>query len=374
MSINFIDILLLIGIAQGLFLTITLPIIHLNNSKPNRVLSIQLALMSVLLISKFILSKVDKIWIIQWTSILEFIIFLFGPLGYIYIQRLLIKENQNYKLPFFHYLPSISYGLFLCYLSSHSEAAYLELYTNSHLRLIYTIIEGFALISNLYYLYRCGVVIFTFEKNKKDQLSFFQPSLKFLKVICSAITVILLLWCFSFLASIFSNFYNAYINYNMVWIALPLFVYGIGFYALKQPEIFRIQIPKKEKIRVKSRLTDIEIKELKSSLNTLIQEQKVYLDDELTLVSLAENLNTSSNNLSWLLNNVLDTNFYDYINQFRVSAFIEKLNKNEHERQTLFALSLEVGFKSKSTFNKAFKANLNDTPSNYIKRMKTKSV
>ncbi|MFS4466640.1 helix-turn-helix domain-containing protein [Maribacter sp. 2210JD10-5] len=373
-DIGLIDVLLLMGISQGVFLTVTLPIVHQKNTKPNSILSIQLAMTSILLLSKFILTKATESWVIQYASTLEFIIFLFGPLGYMYIRRLLIKGDQNFILSWFHYVPAIFYGLFLLYLCSYSQAEYVALYRGGYLRVIFSAVEALALISNVYYLFRCGKLIFNFEKNEKEQLSFSQPSLRFLKVMFGGIALILMLWAFSFITSIAFGFNNAYLNYNTVWIALPLLVYGIGFYALRQPEIFRVQLAQKENAKQKNRLDETETRELQSSLHTLIHKEHIYLDNELTLAVLAEQLNTSPNNLSWLLNNVYNSNFYDYINQFRVAAFLEKLDKKEHQRQTLLALSMEVGFKSKSTFNKAFKAKLQETPSNYIKRLHAQSV
>ena len=55
----------------------------------------------------------------------------------------------------------------------------------------------------------------------------------------------------------------------------------------------------------------------------------------------------------------------DYIED--LEAFLEKIEKKEHKTQTLLSLSMDVGFNSKSTFNKAFKATLQQTPTSYIK-------
>lgn len=99
--------------------------------------------------------------------------------------------------------------------------------------------------------------------------------------------------------------------------------------------------------------------------------EKVYFNHKLTLVDLAKRLNTSTNNVSWLLNNIHKCTFYDYINTYRVKAFVEKIHNGEHHHHTLLALSMDSGFNSKSTFNKAFKAVINDTPSNYIKKLNT---
>ena len=371
-TLNFIDILLLLGISQGVFLTITLPIVHRSNTKPNFILSANLGMISILLFFKLALTRATELWMIQWFSIAEFIVFLFGPLGYIYIRRLLIIGEQNFKLAWGHYIPAVLYGLFLLHLCSYSEIEYKNFYEGGYLKIIYAIIEGLALFSNLYYLFLSARLAFYFEKERKQQLSFSQPSLSFIKVMLSLMAIVVVLWCFSYFNSTFFGVHNPYINYNTIWIGLPLLIYCIGFYALKQPEIFRVKLANKNKEFVsKKRLNEIDIHELKKQLENIINKEKLYLNNELTLTDLSKRLNTSTNNLSWLLNNVFKSNFYDYINKYRVSAFLEKINNKEHENQTLLALSIEVGFKSKSTFNKAFKTVIKDTPSNYIKSIHT---
>lgn len=60
-------------------------------------------------------------------------------------------------------------------------------------------------------------------------------------------------------------------------------------------------------------------------------------------------------------------NFNDFINQYRVKAVIKKMEAGEHTIQTLLGLALEVGFNSKSTFNRAFKRHTSRSPNDYIK-------
>jgi AraC-like DNA-binding protein len=95
--------------------------------------------------------------------------------------------------------------------------------------------------------------------------------------------------------------------------------------------------------------------------------ERVFMENELTLSDVAKQLKTSTNNISWVLNTVYDTTFYDFINGYRVKEFIQKVENKEHLSRTILALSMESGFNSKSTFNKAFKILMKDTPSNFIK-------
>ncbi len=156
-------------------------------------------------------------------------------------------------------------------------------------------------------------------------------------------------------------------DYNTIWVAIPIFIYVIGYFSLKQPELFRIVL--EEKINEKkARLSPSESDILMKKLDSLMINEKVFLQNDLTLREVSEILKTSTNNISWLLNNVYKTTFYDFINSFRIKEFVKSVDDNKHLNHTILALSFDVGFNSKSTFNKAFKTVMKDTPSNFIKK------
>jgi AraC-like DNA-binding protein len=159
-----------------------------------------------------------------------------------------------------------------------------------------------------------------------------------------------------------------FIGYDSIWVAIPLFIYVIGYFSLKQPELFRISEEKQKNNLRKERLPEAEAQLLKTKLDSLMINEKVFLQSDLTLADVSEMLQTSTNNVSWLLNQVYKTTFYDFINQYRVKEFLKKVENKEHLKHTILALSMDVGFNSKSTFNKAFKNTMHDTPSNYIKK------
>ena len=49
-----------------------------------------------------------------------------------------------------------------------------------------------------------------------------------------------------------------------------------------------------------------------------MEVKKIYLDPDLTLWSLAEELSIASHRLSQLLNDVLNRNYNDYVNSYRI--------------------------------------------------------
>ncbi len=73
------------------------------------------------------------------------------------------------------------------------------------------------------------------------------------------------------------------------------------------------------------------------------------------------------NNLSYIVNEVYQMNFNQLLNKKRIEVVIKKLNaKDDWDKLSLSGISQEVGFKSRTTFIKAFKSNMGMTPSRYI--------
>ncbi len=103
-------------------------------------------------------------------------------------------------------------------------------------------------------------------------------------------------------------------------------------------------------------------------LRILVEEEKVFLDPDLTLKKLARRLNIHYNHLSRIINENYNVSFNNYINRFRVEEAIEKLADPEMRDKNILEIMYESGFYSKSTFNTAFKKTAGCSPSAYRKR------
>ena len=98
-----------------------------------------------------------------------------------------------------------------------------------------------------------------------------------------------------------------------------------------------------------------------------MQEEKWYLNPSLSLREFAENVNISSNKLSWLLNEKMGQNFNEYINSFRLENFKAKALNPANKHLTLLGLAYESGFNSKTVFNTFFKKVEGITPKAWVK-------
>jgi AraC-like DNA-binding protein len=101
-----------------------------------------------------------------------------------------------------------------------------------------------------------------------------------------------------------------------------------------------------------------------------MEEEKPYLNPNLTLNDLSNKLGISNHNLSEILNTHLKQNFFDFVNQYRVEEVKKYLADEGNDHLTLLSIAFDAGFNSKSGFNAIFKKYIHVTPSEYRQRMR----
>jgi len=102
-------------------------------------------------------------------------------------------------------------------------------------------------------------------------------------------------------------------------------------------------------------------------LMTVMQEQKLYLDSELTLPDLARETGLSPNHISQVINGQMNQNFFSFVNNYRIQLAKELLSNPDSSGMPVIELALEVGFKSKSSFYDAFRRATQMTPTQFKK-------
>lgn len=112
-----------------------------------------------------------------------------------------------------------------------------------------------------------------------------------------------------------------------------------------------------------SKLREDQKDEILEKLNTLMQEDEIFLNKQLCIEDVAEMLETNRKYLSQLINESFSMNFNNYINEYRVHKARKLLINSEHNNYTIEAIANEAGFHSKATFNTSFKKFAGVTPS-----------
>ena len=106
-----------------------------------------------------------------------------------------------------------------------------------------------------------------------------------------------------------------------------------------------------------------ELRPWRERLLRLMEEERPWLEPELTLAELAARLRTNTSLLSHVINTGCGQNFNDFVNRYRVAEAERKLQDPRLAHYSLVGIALECGFNSKSTFNRVFKKLTDRTPS-----------
>jgi AraC-like DNA-binding protein len=104
-------------------------------------------------------------------------------------------------------------------------------------------------------------------------------------------------------------------------------------------------------------------------LNRLLHfmdSEKPYLDPSLSLAGLHKRTGIPEHYLSQVINGKLNRNFFDFINRYRIREACRILADSGNHK-SIIQVAFEVGFNSKSAFNRAFNKHVQMTPSDFKK-------
>lgn len=187
------------------------------------------------------------------------------------------------------------------------------------------------------------------------------------------------------LASLYALFIFAYLSYyvlvnfeffNIEWdysisIVMTLTIYTIGYFIYKQPKVFdgefyaELFLPNTSKAES---LEDQLLGELYSKITKYMAHNKPYLDNELRLANLADQLGFSTHLLSKVINQKSEGNFNTFVNEYRLKA--AEILLKEEPTTPIKTVYFEVGFNSKAAFYAAFREKHHCTPLQYRQGLK----
>ncbi|ASK30636.1 AraC family transcriptional regulator [Chryseobacterium sp. T16E-39] len=156
-------------------------------------------------------------------------------------------------------------------------------------------------------------------------------------------------------------------------------VYSTLFYVLRQKEIYPIDKKQRaellsielendgEIIEKKKLIPDQEFDILKQKLISLMETEKPFLDGDLNLLKLSDLIQINAHQLSYLLNNGFNENFFHFVNKYRVEYAKQLLVNDSHQKLSMVGIAFESGFNSKTAFNTIFKKMTEMTPSEFKK-------
>jgi AraC-like DNA-binding protein len=163
--------------------------------------------------------------------------------------------------------------------------------------------------------------------------------------------------------------------YILTFIFIAFFSFAYSFYAIRQPEIFAQPVAAREENTfiapagaekyAKSGLRKEQAEEYLTQLLSYMDDEKPYLDGDLTIHHLSQKTGIPRHYITEVLNENFGRNFFTFVNEYRVREVIARINDPKYQHYTILAIAFDAGFNSKSTFNTIFKAYTGKTPSEY---------
>ena len=288
-----------------------------------------------------------------------------GPLMLLYVKSVFFDNKNLIRKNIYHFFPSILLTSFVeLPLMLNMDFDYLRLILNNQLPLF--------LIRDVYFLFYIYISIRLFIKLKKTlnrKLNFsiegYNWILKLLigcSLFASIDTFMRIIESFGFGL----GFDGGYITFAAIIIFLTYF----GYYSINEAKLlvpsFIIETNEKSDYN----FSDKEALIIEQKIKSILENEKMYLDETLSIKKLSESIEISEKKLSVFLNNHIKTRFTDYVNFYRVEAVKEKLRSEEYDNLTLLAISEECGFNSKASFYRIFKKHTGISPAQYKKNIK----
>lgn len=386
MEISFLKLILLAGAFQGLVLALLL-VTRQGNRTANRMLAALLVLLSFHLVlvgfdERAFMMKYPHLSHITWVMPA-----LYGPLVLLFLGRMTRLAPAFRRRELLYFLPFL--GVFFLELpyfleSAQAKRAYLDDYARS-------VEDDFGLVNqlvNILHIVFFGLCLLLYRKHLRNIRDFYSDLSKvrmdwmghFLYISFG----IVLFSIFVFYARKFNwPFLAAF--YPWHFLGIVAIIYWMAYRALSQPELFS-GMPEGEMAGKKVQgeaapafadsaappaatgLSPAMREALAARLEELMEEEKLYLDSELTLQGLCDRLQANRQYVSETLNSHLGKNFYDFVNDYRIAEFQRLVRNPANSHLTILALAYESGFNSKATFNAVFKKKTGLTPSAYLQQ------
>ena len=372
---NIWSVIILLGAAQGLFLTI-----YLFSKPENRDVNKWLALL-LTVISLHLLEYGANIsgFTLQYSFLLAStypLLFCIGPFYYIYCRYLLDKNYKAGIKSILHFIPALLVLLLMMpfySMPANQKISFIEsLEANGSLVIPAEQLVFMALhvLQTVIYIYSAYKFIVKKEEELKEVTSdvLVVKKINWLNMFSLYLAIYFALYFLLVLVLTFINSFQVQIDYVMLLIT-SLSLYAIGYSAIQSPEIFK-SLPDLE---FQSSELNIEVLQpelkngnrfpgLKEKLLQFMESNKPYLKGDLKISELADSLSVPSHQLSQLINDEFLVNFYDFINKYRVGDAKKLLLEDDFK---ILAIAYEVGFNSKATFNRVFKKFTDLTPSEF---------
>ena len=368
--IDVFAILILLGVVQGLFLSI-LFFRAGSNKLPNRLLGLLMLTLTAFSLDMFLGYSGYVTRVLHFVDVTETLNFVVAPLTYLFVIASLHNQQKLQRIQFAHFIPALFYAFYFLFFflqtADYKYNAYID-YSHPHLPYIDAPARWHEdplsikkYINELQFVHIAVYLSLSIKSyltwRKTNQTTPFS-SLVVGVLVGTGISAILII-------GVHLGFERGLGEYILGCVT-ALFIYAFSYYVVSTSSIFREPVKADKGKYKKSSLAEERANVALRRLETLMDTERPYMDPSFSLPTLAEKLNLSTHHLSQLLNGHLNKSFYEFAAEYRVKA--AKSILKDSDQVPIEQVAEQVGYFSKSSFNTVFKKQTGMTPSQYRKQ------
>lgn len=321
------------GIINGFFLFFYLFFVYSKKNRADKFLAFLVLFLTIRMAKSIISSIIPVNFIIIHIGLAAFASI--GPMLLFYIRKSINPKLSFSLVEFFHLVPALL--VLLCVLLPYPQD---DPIWNLRYNLIMLQILVYLLLAGSYFI------------NKRNHYIALPYKKSWYLFITGSVSLIWLSYGITWWIGILPYLSGTFL--------FCLFVYMLLYLWLNKKQINESFERYKNSVLSK---TDSEILFLK--LKAVMKSSKPFLDNEITLPKLASKLETKPHLLSQVINENFNTNFFDFMNSYRIDEIKERLVSSKFSNHTIAAIAYDCGFNSISSFNSAFKKKEKLSPSKY---------
>ena len=373
MNVSPLDLLILLGSLQGVILAILLWRNRQGILLANRLLA---ALMAILAAACFSIGVPLNPWTSMMLDLVPLIIIMpIGPIMYFYTRTLLDPTFRLGPRQRMHFLPALldiaKQGIIWVYLialwtglTTYENREWWADFKNGYATLVD--IPGW--LSLTVYLCLARRLVSRHKREHpsptpegRHQLNWLHPLLG----VWLGFQLLWLLFLIPYQLPVFRNALLDKVGYYPLYLPLAGLIYWIGLrgylHALRS---FGPQERKRPTTAWPAHLVQKTLEQLQKAM----QEDRLYLDAELSVERVGKHLGVAPKLVSAVLNQYLGKSFSMFINEYRVAAVQTKLLDPACQTSTILGLAYDCGFNSQATFQRAFRGVTGQSPKQYLEQ------
>ncbi|WP_421826307.1 helix-turn-helix domain-containing protein [Larkinella sp.] len=375
MTIPPLDLILLLGTAQGFILAALLWLNPRGIRLSNRLLAVLVGLLASASLAVGI--PIVNPWINLFVDFVPLIIIMpLGPLLYFYTRSLLEPDFRLGKRERRHFWPVVIdfgsklmawiflFGLLFGFFE-HSD--------NRKVGALMDDYDKYADIPRWISVSLYGLVSYRwlarFQKINVDLTTQQLASVRWLRQFLLVFATFQTIWFLHLIPYILPQTSNALLDafgWYPLYIPIAVMIYwlGLGGYFHARHAVLPEPVRKPSPVTLPDEL----IQETTNGLVKAMETAQLYLDPELTVEKVGRHLGLPAKTVSAVLNQHLGKSFNTFVNAYRVEEVKRRLNDAASANLTLTGIAFECGFNSQATFQRTFKQMTGHSPKEYLNR------